>query len=64
MSVRPEPKTFTSSKLDLLDAMSMDPRVTDGEFRTAFRLAQHANAETGAIFPSQERLVFPHIHRD
>lgn len=35
----------------------MDPRISDGEFRTAFRLAQHANAETGAIFPSQERLA-------
>lgn len=57
MNTRPEPKTFTSAKLDLLDAMSMDPRVTDGEFRTAYRLAQHANSETGAMFPSQERLA-------
>lgn len=49
--------TFTSQKLDLLDAISMDPRVTAGEFRVAFRLLQHANSETGAIFPSQDRLA-------
>ncbi|UVK50955.1 helix-turn-helix domain-containing protein [Mesorhizobium sp. AR02] len=42
--------------MDLLDAISMDRRVTAGEFRVAFRLLQHANAETGAIFPSQDRL--------
>lgn len=48
---------FTGHKLDLLDAISMDPRVTASEFRVAFRLMQHANAETGAIFPSQDRLA-------
>jgi hypothetical protein len=47
----------TSEKLDLLDAISMDPRVTAGEFRVAYRLMQHANAATGAIFPSQDRLA-------
>ena len=48
---------FTSHKLDLLDAISMDRRVTASEFRVAYRLMQHANAETGAIFPSQDRLA-------
>lgn len=58
MSEEPEKqKSFTSGKLDILDGMSMDPRVTDGEFRIAFRLMQHANGENGAIFPSQERIA-------
>ena len=52
-----ENRTFTSWKLDLLDAMSMDPRVTGSEFRVAFRLLQHANSETLAIFPSQDRIA-------
>ncbi|MDG4898055.1 helix-turn-helix domain-containing protein [Mesorhizobium sp. WSM4976] len=50
-------RTFASQKFELLDAISMDPRVTASEFRVAFRLMQHANAETGAIFPSQDRLA-------
>jgi hypothetical protein len=50
-------RSFTSRKLDILDAISMDPRVTAAEFRVAFRLMQHQNAETGAIFPSQDRLA-------
>lgn len=49
--------SFTSEKFDVLDAISMDPRVTSSEFRVAYRLIQHANAETGAIFPSQERIA-------
>ncbi|TIM30030.1 MAG: helix-turn-helix domain-containing protein [Mesorhizobium sp.] len=50
-------REHTRTKFELLDAISMDPRVTAGEFRVAYRLAQHANAETGAIFPSQDRLA-------
>ena len=50
-------QSFTSWKLHLLDAISMDPRVTATEFRVAYRLLQHANAETRAIFPSQERIA-------
>jgi hypothetical protein len=50
-------RSFASAKFDLLDCISMDPRVTHSEFRVAFRLTQHANGETGAIFPSQERLA-------
>lgn len=50
-------REHTKRKFELLDAISMDPRVTAGEFRVAFRLMQHANAETGAIFPSQDRLA-------
>lgn len=50
-------KTFTSRKLDLLDALSMDPEVKPNEFRVAFRLVQHANSESFAIFPSQDRIA-------
>jgi DNA-binding transcriptional MocR family regulator len=50
-------RSFTSRKLEILDAISMDPRVTAAEFRVAYRLIQHQNAETGAIFPSQDRLA-------
>lgn len=50
-------QSFTKWKLDLLDAMSMDPRLTSTEFRVAYRLLQHANAETRAIFPSQDRIA-------
>jgi hypothetical protein len=50
-------ESFTSNKLDVMDAISMDPRVSHGEFRVAFRLLQHANAKTGRIFPSQERIA-------
>lgn len=53
----PSNQSFTSWKFDLLDAISMDPRVTSTEFRVAFRLAQHANVATRSIFPSQERIA-------
>lgn len=52
-----QPKSFTSDKLDVLDCISMDPRVTPAEFRVAFRLMQHANGENGAIFPAQDRIA-------
>ena len=50
-------QSFASWKLDLVDAISMDPRVTSTEFRVAYRLLQHANAETMAIFPAQGRIA-------
>lgn len=50
-------KSFASWKFDLVDAISMDPRVTSTEFRVAYRLLQHANAATMAIFPSQDRIA-------
>lgn len=49
--------SFTSRKLDVLDAMAMDPRLSPAEFRVAYLIVQHANAKTGAMFPSQERLA-------
>lgn len=50
-------RSFTSAKLNILDCISMDPRRTPTEFLVAFRLAQHANGETGAIFPSQQTIA-------
>ncbi|RZS82064.1 helix-turn-helix protein [Phyllobacterium myrsinacearum] len=50
-------KKFTSDKLDVLNGMSVDPRITATDFRVAFRLIQHVNAETLACFPSQELLA-------
>jgi hypothetical protein len=40
-----------------MNALSLDCRVTASEFRLAFRLLQHANSVTRAIFPSQELLA-------
>ncbi len=39
-------RSFTSWKLDIIDAMMSDPRVTDKDFRIAFRVMQSVNAET------------------
>jgi hypothetical protein len=49
-------KSFTSDKLDILDAMALDPRLTPTDFRVAYWLIQHVNAETGQCNPSQ-RLI-------
>lgn len=49
--------TFTSAKLDWLDAVSIDPRVSTLEFRVAFIIAQHVNSETGKCCPSQETIA-------
>lgn len=50
-------RSFASAKFDLLDWMSQDPRLTHLEFRVGVRLLQHANGETGAIFPSQQAIA-------
>jgi hypothetical protein len=48
---KPNPKaevarSFTSWKLDIIDAMMSDRRVKDGDFRIAFRVMQAVNGET------------------
>lgn len=50
-------RTSTSWKLDLLDAMSIDPRLKSSDFRVAYRLIQHRNAVTGLCNPSQETIA-------
>ncbi|TDH38567.1 GntR family transcriptional regulator [Pseudohoeflea suaedae] len=52
-----ERQSFTSWKLDVLDAMSCDPNVRDIDYRVAFRLMQHVNARAKEARPSIERLA-------
>lgn len=49
-------KSFTSEKLDLLEAMHIDPRLSSTDFKVAFCLVQHVNSKTGQCNPSQ-RLI-------
>lgn len=49
--------SFTSWKLDILDAMSCDKSLLDIDMRVAFRLMQHVNAKTRDAHPSLERLA-------
>lgn len=50
-------QTFTSWKMDMLDAMSYDLDVTDADFRVAFRVIQHLNSVSGLAWPSIARLA-------
>jgi DNA-binding MarR family transcriptional regulator len=50
-----ELKSFTSLKLDWIDALMV--AVSGPEFRVAVCLLQHANADTMRIFPSQQRIA-------
>lgn len=52
-----EQRAFTSWKLDLLDAMSVDEDLTDAEFRVAFRVMQHINSVSRVAWPSVDRLA-------
>lgn len=52
-----EVQSFTSWKLDILDAISCDPDVRDIDVRVAFRLMQHVNARSRDAHPSLERLA-------
>ncbi|MDF3216276.1 hypothetical protein EN962_13965 [Mesorhizobium sp. M7A.F.Ca.CA.001.09.2.1] len=52
-----EQRAFTSWKLDMLDAMSVDPEVTDADFRVAFRMMQHVNSVSRIAWPSVDRLA-------
>lgn len=49
--------SFTSWKLDMMDALSCDQDVTDADFRVAFRLLQHVNSVSRIAWPSIERLA-------
>lgn len=50
-------KTFTGWKLDLLDCMSIDPRLNDFDFRLAFTIMQFMNGKTGRCHPAQDTLA-------
>jgi hypothetical protein len=49
--------SFTSWKLNMLDAMNCDPKVTDADFRVAFRLMQHVNSTSRLAWPSMDWLA-------
>lgn len=50
-------RTFTSWKLDVLDCMSIDPRLNDFDFRLAFTIMQFMNGKTGRCHPAQDTLA-------
>ncbi|MEM1039393.1 MAG: helix-turn-helix domain-containing protein [Pseudomonadota bacterium] len=50
-------RSFTSHKLEMLEALSCDPEVKDGVFRFAFRVMQHINAGSGLAWPSMDRIA-------
>lgn len=52
-----EQRPFTSWKLALWDAISMDAELNPTERLIAWRLLQHINRDTRAIFPTQRRLA-------
>ena len=49
-------RSFTSWKLEVLNAMSVDEAVTDLDFRVAFRIMQHINSVSRIAWPSVPRL--------
>jgi hypothetical protein len=56
-SARKSNQSFTSRKMDWLDAAQYDRRVIPSYFKIAFVIAQHINGETGKGFPSQETIA-------
>ncbi|MBB4339521.1 helix-turn-helix domain-containing protein [Rhizobium leguminosarum] len=50
-------RNFTASKLDLLDRMSADHRLSATDFRVAYRVFSYMDAHSGACFPRQETIA-------
>ncbi|RVJ83912.1 helix-turn-helix domain-containing protein [Sinorhizobium medicae] len=50
-------RNFAASKLDLLDRMSVDARLSATDFRVAYRLLHYTDAATGDCFPKQETIA-------
>ncbi|MGO6880694.1 helix-turn-helix domain-containing protein [Rhizobium ruizarguesonis] len=50
-------RKFTASKLDLLDRMSADHRLSATDFRLAYRVFSYMDAHSGACFPRQETIA-------
>ncbi|WEX87185.1 helix-turn-helix domain-containing protein [Sinorhizobium garamanticum] len=48
---------FAAWKLDLLDRMSVDRRLSGTDFRVAYRLLSYMDAATGDCFPKQETIA-------
>ena len=51
-----EKRTFTSDKLDWVNALSADPRVSSEAFEVGFCIAQHVNQRTGKAILSVETI--------
>ena len=50
-------RAFTSWKLDILNALSVDTEVTDLDFRVAYRIMSHINSVSRLAWPSVARLA-------
>jgi DNA-binding transcriptional MocR family regulator len=50
-------KKFTTWKLDLLDRMSADPRLSGSDFRVGYRFLHYMDSATGDCFPRQETIA-------
>jgi hypothetical protein len=49
--------TFTGTKLDWLNCLAADQRISDNAFRVAFVIAQHLNWRTGQTMLSDETIA-------
>lgn len=54
---KPDLASFTSWKLDILDAVSTDASVSDAEFRVMFRIMQHLNSTSRLAYPAVDRIA-------
>lgn len=50
-------RSFAAWKLDLLDRMSVDRRLSATDYRVAYRLLHYMDAATGNCFPKQETIA-------
>lgn len=50
----PETKSFTSAKLDWINALSVDPRIRPAAFKVGVCIIQHVNADSMVAFLSDE----------
>jgi hypothetical protein len=50
-------KGFTGWKLDLLDQLSTDHRLSATDFRVAYRLLHYMDGATGDCFPAQQTII-------
>ena len=49
--------SFTSRKLDVIDALLVDPRLSPADFKVGVALIQFLNGKTGALFPSNAAIA-------
>jgi hypothetical protein len=49
-------RTFTSEKLDIMNALNVDPRIKRSTFKVSVAILKHINERTGTANPSDETL--------